>query len=74
MPVAAWRSAKRTVLETSDLAFACEALARAYAVAGELDRSREYVRLAEQDGEKIEEKDNRDYFSSELQAVSEMVR
>lgn len=61
-------------IEDFDLAFAYEALARAHAVAGEPDRSREYIRLGEQAGEKIEEKDNREYFSSELQTVSEMVR
>jgi hypothetical protein len=45
-----------------DLAFAYEALARAYAVAGNAERSREYVRLAEQAAEQVESEDNRDYF------------
>ena len=60
-------------IEDFDLAFAHEALARAHAVAGALDKSREHIRLAEQAGEKIEEKDNRDYFFSELKAVSDML-
>jgi hypothetical protein len=53
-----------------DLAFAYEALARAYAVSGELEKSQEYIKLAEQAGEQIEEQENRTYFFSELRTVS----
>ena len=53
-----------------DLAFAYEALARAYATAGELDKSGEYIELAMQAAEQIEDKDNREYFESELLTVS----
>lgn len=54
-----------------DIAFAYEALARAYAIAGESEKSREYVRLAEHAGEQIEDEGNRKYFLSELGAVIE---
>jgi len=54
-----------------DIAFAYEALARAYAIAGESEKSREYIRLAEQAGEQIEDEGNREYFLSELGTVSE---
>ena len=54
-----------------DIAFAYEALARAYAEAGDSEKSREYIRLAEQAGEQIEDEGNREYFLSELGTVSE---
>ena len=53
-----------------DLAFAYEALARAYATAGDTDKSGEYIELAMQAAEQIEDKDNREYFESELATVS----
>lgn len=53
-----------------DLAFAYEAIARAHAVAGDSDRSREYVALGKQAGEEIEDKGNREYFLSELSSIS----
>lgn len=56
-----------------DIAFAYEALARAHAVAGEIEKSQEYIRLAEQAGEHIEDKDNREYFFSELRTVPELL-
>lgn len=53
-----------------DIAFAYEALARAYAVAGKAGKSREYSELAEQAAEQIEEEGNREYFLSELGTVA----
>jgi hypothetical protein len=55
-----------------DIAFAYEALARAYAIAGDAEKSQEYVRLAEQAAEQIESEDNRDYFVSELATVKSL--
>ncbi|MGD8998268.1 MAG: hypothetical protein PVH80_09170 [Anaerolineae bacterium] len=52
-----------------DLAFAYEALARAYAVADDAATSEEYVSLAEQAAEQIEDEGNREYFLSELATV-----
>lgn len=52
-----------------DLAFAYEALARAYAAAGEDDERRKALQLAKDAGEQIEEEDNRKYFFSELQTI-----
>jgi hypothetical protein len=52
-----------------DLSFAYEALARAYAVAGEFEMSQECVALAEQAAQEIEDQGNREYFLSELASV-----
>lgn len=52
-----------------DLAFAYEAMARAYAVAGEFDKSQEYVELGKQAGQQIEDEDSRTYFLRELGTV-----
>ena len=57
-----------------DIAFAYEALARAYAVAGDVGKSKEYIKLGEQAGEQIEDKDNREYFFSELKTVSDLLQ
>jgi tetratricopeptide (TPR) repeat protein len=53
-----------------DLAFAYEALARAYAIAGELDKSGEYIELAMRAAEQIEDAGNREYLEGELVTVS----
>jgi hypothetical protein len=52
-----------------DLAFAYETVARAHAVAGNTAERDEHIVLARQAGEQIEEKDNRDYFLSELDTI-----
>jgi hypothetical protein len=52
-----------------DIAFAYEAMARAYALAGDAARSQEYVGLAEHAAQKIEDAGTRDYFLSELSTV-----
>ena len=57
-----------------DLALAYEALARAHAVAGETAQSQEYISLAEGAGSQIEDKDDREYFFSELKTVSELLK
>jgi hypothetical protein len=57
-----------------DIAFAYEALARAHAVAGNVEQGQEYVMLAQQAAGQIADEDNRDYFLSELQSVVEMLR
>ena len=53
-----------------DIAFAYEALARAYSVAGDVEKSNEYIRLGEKAGELIEDNGNREYFLSELRGIS----
>ncbi len=55
-----------------DIAFAYEALARAYAVAGDAEKSQEYVELANQAGGQIEEEGNREYPMSELRTVNDL--
>ena len=54
-----------------DIAFAYEALARAYAIAGESEKSREVIRLAEKASDQIEDEGNREYFLGELGTVIE---
>ena len=56
-----------------DVAFAYEALARAYAVAGDLGHCEAHLRLAEKSGAEIEDQGNRDYFFSELKTVSDLL-
>jgi hypothetical protein len=56
-----------------DIAFAYEGLGRAYAVAGDAGKSEEYIKLAEQAGQEIAEEGNREYFFSELRAVSDLM-
>lgn len=53
-----------------DLAFAYEALARAYAIAGEGAKSGEYIELAMKAAEEIEDKGNREYLEGELLTIS----
>jgi hypothetical protein len=53
-----------------DIAFAYEAMARASAVAGEPSNCRRYVELAQQAGERIKDKDDRDHFFSELKTIA----
>ncbi len=54
-----------------DLAFAYEALARAYAAAGDSEKSQHFVQLAKGAGEAIKDEDNREYFLGELRTVSD---
>jgi len=53
-----------------DVAFAYEAVARAYAVAGQKTECRKHMELAEKAGEQIKEKGDRDYFFSELKTIT----
>ena len=52
-----------------DIAFAYEALARAYAIARTEPECRLYVELAQKAGEQIKDKEDRDYFFSELKSI-----
>jgi hypothetical protein len=52
-----------------DLAFAYEALARAYAVADDRSNRDKYFAKAREAGEKIEDQGNRDYFLGELNSI-----
>jgi len=53
-----------------DIAFAYEAVARAYAVAGQRADCEKYLQLAAQAGEQIKAKEDRDYFFSELKTIT----
>jgi len=57
-----------------DLAFGYEALARAYAVAGDGSTATEYIGKARLAGELIEDDGNREYFLGELASVSDLLK
>jgi hypothetical protein len=52
-----------------DIAFAYEAMARAYSVSGKRAESEKYVNLAEKAGEQIKKKEDKEYFFSDLGAI-----
>lgn len=52
-----------------DLAFACEAMARAHAVAGDPAESRRWIEQARKAGENIAEADDRDLLLSDLATI-----
>ena len=52
-----------------DIAFACEGIARAYAVAGKKLDCEKYIKLAKEFGEKIKEKGDKELFFSEIKTV-----
>jgi hypothetical protein len=52
-----------------DLAFAYEALARGYAVAGDDDKSQSYLVLARQAASDVADKGNKEYVLSELETI-----
>jgi hypothetical protein len=56
-----------------DLAFAYEGLARGYAVGGDPGKSQEYIKLATQAGQEIEDEGNREYFLGELRTVNDLL-
>ncbi len=60
---------KENNLKDFDLAFAYEAMARACHLAGEPSRAEEFMSLAENAGKEIQDKDDRDYFFSELRTI-----
>jgi len=52
-----------------DLAFAYEAAARAFAVLGDTDMTREHLAYAKKAGEAIAEEDDQKYFFGELETI-----
>jgi len=52
-----------------DIAFAYEAMARAYAVAGEKSEREKYIKLAKAAGENIKGKEDKDYFFGDLKTI-----
>jgi hypothetical protein len=53
-----------------DIAFAYEALARAYSLIEDSDAYEENLKLAKEAGNQIENDDNKSYFFSELETIS----
>lgn len=53
-----------------DLAFAYEAVARAYMIKGDKEKMSEYVSLAEKAAVDIEKQGDKDYFLSELKTIN----
>ena len=60
---------KKNSIGDFDVAFAYEAMARAYAVAGEKAECKKYVDLAKEAGEQIKGKEDKKYFFSELKTI-----
>jgi hypothetical protein len=60
---------KKNSIEDFDIAFAYEALARAYAVAGLKAQCKENMELARKAGQQIKKEDDRNYFLSELKTI-----
>jgi len=60
---------KRNDIGDFDIAFAYEALARAYAVAGLRAQCKENTELARKAGQQIKKEDDRNYFLSELKTI-----
>ncbi|MGB3479515.1 MAG: hypothetical protein WBB67_10175 [bacterium] len=52
-----------------DIAFAYEAMARAYAVAGDKSDCEKYIKLAKEAGEQIKKKEDKDLFFGDLKTV-----
>ena len=52
-----------------DIAFAYEAMARAYNLAEDEEKYREFYEKANEAGNQIEDKGNRDYFLGELKTA-----
>lgn len=61
---------KENNIDDWDIAFAYEAVARAYAVAGQGAECRKYAELAEKAGKQIKEKEDRDIFFSEFKTLN----
>jgi hypothetical protein len=57
-------------LKDFDLAFAYEAMARAYDLAGDADERAKYLSLAEEAGAEISDPGDQEYFISELISIS----
>ena len=53
-------------MEDFDTAFACEAVARAHAIDGDQSGAKKYIELAQQAGDAIKEKEDRDIFFAEF--------
>ena len=53
-----------------DIAFAYEAMARAYATAGDKKNCEKHIHLAERAAEQIKKKGDRDYFLGELKTIA----
>jgi hypothetical protein len=60
---------KKNNIGDFDVAFAYEALARAYAVAGQKAQCKENMELALKAGQQIKKEDDRNYFLSELKTI-----
>jgi hypothetical protein len=56
-------------VEEFDLPFAFEAMARAYAVAGDVDGAREWLARARAAGEEIADEDDRVLLDSDLASI-----
>jgi len=56
----------KSEMEDFDFAFAYEAIARAYAVSGDMAGAKKFIEKAQQAGDAIKDKDDRDVFFAEF--------
>lgn len=63
------RYCRQIAMEGLDLAFAYEAMARAYALSGESEKQKEMVLQAEKTAETIEKEEDKAYFLKELASI-----
>lgn len=61
---------KKNNIGDFDLAFAYEAMARAYAIAENEKECNTYIQLAKEAAEQIKKKEDKDYFLSELKTIT----
>lgn len=61
-----WKITEEQDLKGFDLAYSYEALARAYALNGDLDNFRKYYGLAKEEGEKLDDEEDRRLFLEDL--------
>ena len=66
---ACFNTCKEYNIADFDMAFACEAMARANAVLGNIGKKDVFVEMAKKAAKEIEEEGNREYFLSELASV-----
>ena len=61
---------KENNIEDFDIAFAYEAMARAYSVSGDIDNLKKYLDFATEAGNSIKDEKDKEYFMGELKSIN----
>ncbi len=69
-----FNTCKENKIADFDMAFACEAMARANAVIGNIGKRDVFIEMAKKAAKEIEEEENKEYFLSELESVKQPVK